>query len=156
MTGDTVSRADIRAELASEFADALVGQDLPYQAIFTHDVRGFKGQMPSLLILSEGSQRPRFGIGTDKYKPTFRFTLLTFVADADPEQNWTEENVEDALDACEKALADCVIDHKSNSGYWQDAYLDGTAFSEIQNVTMLDGNRYKMERTRLIVETHDA
>jgi hypothetical protein len=155
MAGNALSRKTVRDQIRTVYSTDLTGSDKPFQAIYSYDRRLFKGQSPVLLILSEGVRRERMGIGTDKYFSTFRFALLIFVADADPNNNWTEQNVEDKLDECEQALADCVIDHKKEVGKWHDSYF-ASDFSEVFDVTLMDGNRYKLERATLIVEAHDA
>ena len=107
MASNAKNRADVREGFAVLAEAALVGTGKPFQKVYGYQIGDFGSEAPVLLVLSEGSRRDRKTNG-GKYDSLFRLALLTFVQEA--EGSWTNADVEGALDSCEKAIADLVID----------------------------------------------
>jgi hypothetical protein len=84
----------------------------------------------------------------------FRFAILSFVREADPDDGWTSENVEDALDSLEAAIADSIMVHRSDPPYWINMMYSGD-YSEVLPVTIA-GDPYKMEGAVVEMEVFDA
>ena len=155
MAGDATSRKVIRDEIVSRFTTALTGGGNPYLTVLGHDRRDFEGESPVLLVLSKGIHRVQWGLGTDLFRTNFLFTLLSFVAEADTDAGRPSSDVEDEIDATEKALADAVIDNKLATGFWSYMHFDLETPSEIIPANV-GGEDYKMEMFTLVVEVEDA
>lgn len=149
-----INRKVARAELASIFTTDLTGPSNPVQKVFSYDRRDFEGESPVVLVLSAGSGRSPWGIGTVKYKNDFQFAVLSFVRDAIPAQSWTEQNVEDALDDVEAAIAKSVMENRNHPGFWLNLMFDGEP-SSVMNGKM-SGEPYRIEVFTLIAEVYDA
>ena len=153
----TVSRKDRRERLVSHFTTDLTGTGNPVEAVFGHDRRDFKTQSPVVLVLSEGIARTPFGLGqkggTGKFLAPMRFAVLSFVKEADDDAGWTSQNVEDALDSVEAAIAASVMAHRIDIPYWHNLmYVPD--YSVILPVTV-GGKPYKMEQFLLEAEVKD-
>ena len=148
MASNAKNRADVREGFAVLAEAALVGTGKPFQKVYGYQIGDFGSEAPVLLVLSEGSRRDRKTNG-GKYDSLFRLALLTFVQEA--EGSWTNADVEDALDSCEKAIADLVIDVSTKSGsggLWDFAALED--FSAIRPAK-IGGRLYKMEERALLI-----
>jgi len=155
MTANASNRKTIRKRIVTHFNADLVGTGLPVVAVYSFDKRDFKGQSPVVLVLSNGSLRMPFGLGSELYGSAMRFSVILFVREADDSEGWTAENVEDALDDNEKAIADSVMNHQKDPGYWTKMMLDENEVSEILPA-LVGGVSYKMEILTVLVEVYDG
>lgn len=152
MPADAKSREATRDALATLFTTNLVGVGKPCQAVYSHKKGDFEGESPVLLILSTGSDRVQFGVGSLKYRTVFKFQLQLWVADADPESSWTEANVEDTVDTIEKEIGDTIADNRTNAS-WD--YLEHTGESTIIEATR-KGKPYVVEIIPVAARVTDA
>lgn len=152
MSANATNRETGRDALAGLLSTALVGTGLPAQAVYGYQKSDFEGQSPVVVVLSAGTRRQRFGVGTQKYRSWFAYEVLVFVADADEAVSWTDADVEDRLDLIEKEIADVVADNRSTTN-WDDLKHD-EGFGQILPA-VVGGKPYKMEIIRLIAEKHD-
>lgn len=149
-----VSRKIVRDRIVSHFQTDLTGAG-PVESVYGHDRRDFKaGESPVVLVLSEGIARQPHGIGSSKYASFMRFSVLVFVREADESASWTSANVEDALDSVEAAIADSVMSHRQDVGYWTNLMLSGDTSNILPG--NVGGKPYKMEIMSLVAEVYDA
>jgi len=153
MSSNARSRKTIRGRWETHFNADVVGGGYAH-SFYSYDKRDFQGQSPIVLFFSLGSERVPFGIGTDKHDNLFRFAILSFVKEAASDAGYTAAEVEDALDNLEKAITDCVMDHRKDGSYWTHAYLDQSPSSIMPVV--VNNVPYKMEARTLIVEVTDV
>ena len=150
----TVNRKLRRDRLVSHFTTDLVGTGNPVHSVFGYDKRDFEGQSPVVLVLSEGTKRAPFGMGSSLYDAPMRFVILSFVREADEEAGITAENTEDDLDNVEAAIADSVMAHRKDPPYWYNLmYLP--EFSTIIPAEV-GGKPYKMEQMIIQAEVKDS
>lgn len=155
MPATAVSRKVIRDELVGKLTPPLTGTG-PYQQVLNYDKRDFDGKTPILMVLSVGTQRDPFGINTDKYRTFFRFNLLSFILNKPiTKDGYTEQDIEDTLDLCEKELVDAIKDNRRNVGFWESLYLEVDESSEVIPANV-GGEPYLMETVIVIAEAHDA
>ena len=155
MAANAISRQVIREEIASRATTALTAGAGPFQTIYSDNRRTWKGESPVLVILSEGTAREPLGMGNIQYWNRMRFSFLIFVLEADEKDaNWTEANVEDKVDECEKEVSDFIMDNRQAVGFWLNLLPDGD-FSAILPATV-GGESYRMEILTVIAEVPDA
>lgn len=155
MSADAENRKIVRKRIVTHFEADLVGSGLPVEEVYSFDKRDFKGQSPVVLVLSNGTVRVPFGIGSQLYGSGMRFSVISFIREADDSEGWTAENVEDALDDVEKAIADSVMNHEKDPGYWTKLMFDDNEISEILPA-QVGGVSYKMEVMTVLVEVYDG
>lgn len=146
------NRKVARKRLASIFEDELVGTGLPVSAVFSYDVRDFKGQSPVVSVRSSGIRRQPFGQASTKYRNWIPLAVMLFVKDETT--GWTAEQAADAMDDCEAAIVQSIMDHRKEVGYWNNMTLENS-YSNIYNVTV-GGDPYLLEIMTVLVEVIDA
>jgi hypothetical protein len=121
MTANTANRETIRDAFATLLQTALTGTGKPVYAVYNYlkGVITIEDGSPLVMVTSGGTARQRAGIGDARWNSYFILQVFTFIRDADAANNWTEQNVEDALDAIDKAIADVVADNRNNAN-WND------------------------------------
>ena len=149
----TVNRKIRRDRLVLHLTNDLTGTGNPAEAVFGFDKRNFEGQSPVVLVLSEGTARSPFGMGSSLYDAPMRFVILSFVREADEEAGITAENTEDDLDNMEAAIADSIMAHRKDPPYWYNLMFLGE-FSTIIPA-LAGGKAYKMEQMMVQAEVKD-
>lgn len=152
MSANAANRETGRDALTALLSAALVGVGLPAQAVYGYQKSDFEGQSPVVVVLSAGTRRQRFGMGTEKYRSWFGYEILNFVADADAAAGWTDADVEDRLDLLEKEIADVIADNRVTAN-WDDLKHDEGASQIVP--ALVGGKPYKLEILRVWAEKHD-
>jgi len=127
------------------------------QAVYGYQV-GDSAKTPFVMMVSNGSMREQYTLGAQKHKNRFRLLVMNFVPGPDAASGWTEQNVEDKLDAIEKAEADVLANNrgkKDNPALAWDYVALEEAFSEIHPATV-GGKKYWMEIANVIVGVKDV
>lgn len=155
MSADAKTRKTVRERIVTHFKTDLVGTGLPVVEVYSYDRRDFKGQSPVVLVLSAGVGRVPFGLGTEHYGSVMRFSVLAFTREADESESWTPANVEDSLDLVEKSIANSVMNHRKDPGYWTELMFDSSEISDILPA-LVGGVSYKMEVMTLLAEVYDG
>jgi len=114
----SASRAPVRKHFAALLQAALVGTGKPAQAVYDHLVGDFRDAGVVVVVASGPILRQRASLG-ECWQSTVRLNVYLFVRYADPLTGWTEAQAEDALDACESAIADVVLENSTAPGYWE-------------------------------------
>lgn len=156
MSSAAANRETVRDALASLLETALVGVGLPCSEVLNYDSPDIRAT--SLRVLSGGSSRKQFGMGSTKYHNRFKFILRWFVKAASAADGWTELHVEDTLDLVDKLVADVVMDNQQTAN-WKKLMYDADQMSMIAPavpVTDTSGKPYMMEETVLIAEVYDG
>lgn len=148
------NRKAVRERLVAHLTTDLVGTGLPVEKVYSYDRRDFDGESPVVLVLSAGSIRVPFGVGSALFGSGMRFSIISFIREADDEIGWTAENVEDALDDVEQAISDSVMAHRKDPPYWTEMMFADTEISEILPANV-GGVSYKMEVMTVLVEVYD-
>src|SRR5262245_59588629 len=118
MASDTASRKPSREKLATLMTAAMVSSVV--NAVYEYQVLDPTGLWPFSQVASAGSMREQFAMGALRNKNRFGLTIMSFVPNAQTEKGWTPKEVEDKLDAIDKAIADVIAD---NRGKKNDATL---------------------------------
>lgn len=159
MPANSVDRRTAREALAGLLGAALTGVGKPVQAVYGYQLGDFGGASPVVLVVSGGSAREQAGLGSARHANRFRLTVLAFVAAADSAAGWSEQAVEDRLDAIDKALADVLADNRGkrqNPGLaWDYIALEAGAFTTVAPA-VVGGAAYWMETSSVIVEVKDV
>lgn len=138
-------REVVRDALAGLLTTALVGTGKPCK-----EVVGYKPstitKAPLVAVLSAGAKRGYDSVG--HMAAIFYFAIVSFVPDADAASSWTENNVEDRLDAIEKAIAGVVEANRSTANWTDLDYSDEQ--SVVEDVT-ISGAPYTTEVQMLAV-----
>lgn len=123
MTADAANRKDCRNELAR-----LIRLNMATTTSIVDDVKGYETVNiegdKGVVVTFNGSRRTKRGISDDRWNNSFLFEVLSFVrkanttSDIQGGSNWTEQDVEDALDDIDKYLADVISANRSNPGKW--------------------------------------
>lgn len=137
-----INRETARDALTALLSASLVGAGKPAQAVYGYEKGALNGESPVVLVMSAGSERIQRGMGSAKYRNTFRYAVNVYVADADSWQSWTEQNVEDALDLIERTIADVVAANRDTANWTYLKHADG--FSSVVKV-VINGEPYVME-----------
>lgn len=149
----TVNRKTRRDRLVSHLTTDCTGTGNPVAKVFGYDKRDFDGQSPVVLVLSEGTGRIPFGIGTSKYDAPMLFVILSFVREADEDVGITAQNTEDDLDNVEASIADSIMAHRKDPPYWYNLMYDGEVSTIIPAI--VGGLPYKMEQFIVQAEVKD-
>ena len=142
----------VRDAVAALFEAALVGTGKPVQAVYNYKKGKFSGS-PVLLVTSGPTQRKQGGMGSQKFFNQFGIMTWVFVADARGDE-WTEQMVDDKLDALDAAIADVVAANR-NRDEWDYLRHSEEAASIPSGVTV-DGVLYQMKIIPLTAEVNDA
>ena len=108
------------------------------QAGYPYKPDDLGGQFPVYAIESTSGLRSMEKFGT--VSSIFQFVIHHFVLYANPEQSWTKQNADDALDTLELAWANFLTAKKVNSPTWQNIQVLGPSII-LDNVDMA-GERY--------------
>lgn len=149
----TVNRKTRRDRLVLHLTTDLTGTGNPVESVFGYDKRNFDGQSPVVIVLSEGTMRSPFGMGSGLYDAPMRFVILSFVREADEEAGITAKNTEDDLDNVEAAIADSIMAHRKDIPHWYNLMFLGE-FSTIVPA-LVGGKPYKMEQMIVQAEVKD-
>ncbi len=118
MPGDAETRKVHRDYLKGLFLAKLGAGDLDLiadDAFYGYKVGDFDNQSPTLVVSSAGTERSRAQRGTNKWDTWLKFRIWVFVVYAIEGTEWGEDDAEDALDAIDKAIADVVMDNRSQA-----------------------------------------
>lgn len=156
MPSNTANREACRDQLATLLGTALTGVGKPVQAVYNYRPTDVAGASPVVMVLSAGTaSRQKHGIGNvTRYHSRFLLNILVFVMDASTSDAWTRNNVEDALDAIEKTIADVLSDNREVSGIWN--YIEHGAEGSRILPAVLGGKQYLMEPIPVLVEVIDV
>ena len=142
MAADAVNRQSVRQVLATLCTTAMSGI---VDAVYQYE-RSVITDKTALMVLSSGSQRRPAGINDTRWFNEFNIEVLSFVRKPNTLSgttggtNWTEENVEDALDLIDKKLADVIADNRNNTAYW--SYIEFANESSV----IADGRAWSLQR----------
>ncbi len=153
---NAANRETVRDALTALLSSALTGTGNPVQSVYGYHISEFGAdgfESPVVLVLSNGSQRERRGLGSQVYRTFFQLSVLVFVSDAIAAESWTDANVEDRLDLIEKEIADVLAENRSTAS-WQDIKHAPAPTTILP--AKLGGHSYKMETIPVIVEVHDV
>lgn len=115
-------------------------------AIFAYQIGDFGTLSPAMRVLSAGSERPKL---TNRGRSArMLFSVQIWVLAVDPDAGWTEQQAEDALDACEQQVADAVDAGNHKTDVW--AGLDIVGQSEVTR-EILGGKQYLFEEVTVAV-----
>lgn len=153
MTADSASRAACRAELASILDAALTGTVVEEVLSYPSDP---VSKSPVIQLGSGGSARANSGINDQRWKNVFRFECMTFVRDADTENGWTEADVENALDAVDKEIADVIANNRVNSNWSYVGFSKDLSGDADMSEVLTDPTRgYKLEIRNIYVHYYE-
>ena len=140
----TQSRQLVREQLAAAIAADMV---LAHR-IYDHKPAALdEDGSPAVMVLSAGTNRSR--ATTEGFGAGFYFEIHNLVLYADPDEEWTEEDAEDALDTLEYQLAVFMDDSANLKGsYWKSIRYEGR--SAIGNAR-IGGTDYQDEIIPLLV-----
>lgn len=142
MPANAFNRKVARKRLIVHFETDLVGTGLPVKAVYSHDVADFKGIQPAVVVRTAGRRRVPLGQGTPvPYDNWFDMAILLYVSK--PTSSWTSEQAADALDDCEAAIANSIMNHRSDHPYWTNL-IPIDEYSNIYDVTV-DGKPFTLE-----------
>lgn len=154
MSANATNRTTAQNALAADLTTALTGPGAPAQAVVKGMPTDLKGQSPVVAVACAGAGRARHGIGTTTYDNHFFFEIVVFVADECAADDWTSENVDDALSLIEKRIADYVADHRKTDN-WLSLAHDEDGPSRILHGD-LSGHPYAIEIIPITVEVVDG
>jgi hypothetical protein len=159
MPADTINRETVRDAFAALLETALTGSGKPVYAVYNY----LKGVIttddgsPLVMVTSGGTARQRAGIGDTRWNSYFVLEIFTFVRDADAAIGWTEQNVEDALDSIDKAIADAVADNRVNANWNNIAFaLDPAAIPEPSEIFTDTQKGFQVEMRRVYIQKMDT
>ena len=165
MASNAHSRKEVRVELASKLSAVLVGTGKPVQAVYAYRVFDFAGQSPVVVVSPAGVNRIQSAMTTSSRQVNFDLDVFVFVVASDAANGVTESDSDDAIDAIEKAIADCVQDNVQNltpyttGGGWHVLYTRGPSRDdsiEIPVAGNVGGVAYKRCIIPLTAELLDA
>lgn len=145
------SQATTRKAVAALFSAALTGNGKPLEAVYDYKIGVFSGS-PVLLVTSGRTWRKQAGMNVKKYKSVFELVLMIFVADAD--DSWTEQMVDDTLDAIEASIADVVAENRSSAS-WDYLHHSEDGGTVPLGLTV-NGHAYQMRMVSVMAEVSDA
>lgn len=164
MAADSVNREAVRDAFATLAAAGLVGAGRPFQVVYGYK-KGKFTESPVLLVFSGPIGRGGFGMKSERWHNVVFLHAWIFVADADEGAGWTEQNVDDKLDECEKELADLVADNRTNAAWGYLTFLEdwppGTETIPTPSgpgpiPAVVDGAPYLLEQKVLVARVYDA
>jgi len=120
MPSNTINRKTVREALAA-LIDAKFNSDWD---VFNYKTPIFNGKARNIVVSSAGSRRTIMGARETEADSGFRFRIFIFVLYQDPDNSWTAQQSEDALDTAEKDLTDLCNDNQSNAN-WNRLYIEG-------------------------------
>lgn len=138
-----INRAAIRTTFADLLTAALVGEDLPAQAVYAYQVGDFAGQSPVITVSSAGSGHGPLTFGGSSAR--VQIDVHCFVRYADPASGWTEQDAEDTLDAIATEIA-ALVAARQRSAHWQAIDYRGDSEADFLPI---GGVEYKHERIPL-------
>lgn len=147
------NRKYVRQALGDLLEAQLSGSGKPAQAVYRYLKGNFKGQSPVICLASRGSIRTGQGWSGGKYYNRFGLDILIFVADADPNNSWTEEMVDDAVDDLEQAVANVIAENRITNE-WALIEHEPDTISDIKPA-IVAGQPYVLERIPVFVQAHD-
>ena len=113
-----INREVSRDALEALLETALVGTELPAQAVYNYQIGDFAGQSPVVTVSSGGSLRSRRTITNTNWDNVFYLNVHVFVLYAEPDNvNWTDAHAEDALDDIERRIADVLMINRSTANW---------------------------------------
>ena len=138
MASNTINRKTVRLALAT-LIDAKFSADWD---VYSYKTPAFAGKARNIVVSSAGSRRTIMGADADEADSGFRFRIFIFVLYQKPEDSWTAQNSEDALDTAEKDLADLCNDNQTNAS-WSKLTIEGE--SDPDNVVDEGGQTFRRE-----------
>ena len=131
-------RKAARKRLAQLLTPALVGDGLPAQAVYDHQIGDFRGQTPVVAVTSGPANHEPNGFGCSK--AAFQLIVFAFVAYA-ADGGWTEADAEDALDDIEAMIA-AVVGGNSRTDAWDKIGYNGPTNPD---AVVIGGVEYRRE-----------
>jgi hypothetical protein len=148
MASNVINRSIIRDDVYDLLSPALVGTGKPAQAIYKSLPSSFGGAATAVVVASKGSNRGKIANKADISKTVFDLDVLVYTMYGTG-STWTDDNMADAGDAIEKAIADVIIDNNVNETWMN---LEYRGKSEIQRSVMVGSAEYQVELIPLSVE----
>lgn len=133
----TANRKSLRAALRSFLASNVSSA----QAVYAYGKSKFDGQSPVICITSAASERERITMQGSSLAATL--DIHTFVIHRSPDDSWTEENAEDALDDIEQQIAQAIDLQPTRAGAW--GLLKYAGPSDAREVLKIEGVDYLHE-----------
>lgn len=156
MSANTTNRETVRDAFAALLETSLVGTGLPVQAVYNYPI-GKIEETPLVYVASSGTARQRAGIGDARWNSYFVFEVATFVRDADAANGWTEQEVEDQMDLIDKAIADCIADHRINANWNNISFsIDNEGIPEASEIYTDVERGYRFELRKVYIQKVDA
>lgn len=150
MAGNAETRETHRDYLLSLLQAKLGSGDLNLvadAAFYNHKAGDLQKQSPALVVSSAGTERERVQRGTDEWDTWIYLRIYVFVAYAIEGTEWGEDDAEDALDDIDKAIADVIMDNRSQaqngSVPWDAIYFDGPSDANVD--VIIGGDPYRRE-----------
>jgi hypothetical protein len=159
MSANTVNRETIRDAFATLLTNGLTGVGKPVYAVYNYlkGVITTEDGSPLVMVTSGGTARQRAGIGDTRWNSYFVLEVFTFVRDADAANSWTEQNVEDALDSIDKAIADIVADNRVSTDWHNISFaLDSAAIPEPSEIFTDVQKGFVVEMKRVYIQRMDT
>lgn len=156
MSANTTNRETVRDAFATLLETALTGSGNPVQAVYNYPI-GVINETPVVCVASSGTARKAPGVGDARWNSYFAIDIYTFVKDADEENGWTEQEVEDTLDLIDKKIADCIADNRANANWHNITYsLTPDGIPEFSTVITDTERGYKLEVSRVYIQRMDT
>lgn len=141
-------------EIANGLDTQLVDTDSLVSSVYDYQKGVLNGESPVLLVLENGVQRSRNGIGARSYDNNVYAEIHILVYDGDKEQPIADERErERKVSEIEKALADWFSNHQTGTYYRSVDYTYER--SQRMKTTYLDGNPYILEVIPVMLEKAD-
>jgi hypothetical protein len=115
----TINRKLVRKEIAGYLQAALEGDGKPAQVVCDHAMVDLGGKAPVILVMSGSIDRSLgsgMGMGRTRKTPVGIYVGV-FLPEPSKECDWTWEQVDDAFDDLEAAIADVVTAHLRGDTY---------------------------------------